>query len=191
MSLQTSGAVAEGDGDRPAVVVDKLEAVTASTKTSDDYMHRDVHLHCMCLYVYRMYVRRVRRPSQAGTKAFDVFHADPHYVLARSYSQDVVLHTMSVPTIDGFQCPTVHQDAEQNALLKALLLMPFSCNDPMMCCSVMNFRNCLSLMVRMCTRIRMMLFNLPRPRRLQVVLFSLPSRGNTHSNELGGFGIVR
>ena len=138
VSLQTSGAVAEGDDDRGAVVVDKMEAVTASTNTSDDYMHRGAHLHSMCLYVCRMCVRRVRRSSQAATKASNVFHFDPHYVLARSYSQEVVLHNAHVPTIDGFQCPTVQQDAEQNALLKALLFTPLSCVHPMMCGKVMN-----------------------------------------------------
>ena len=107
-----------------------MEAVTASTNASDDYMHRGVHLHSMCLYVYRMCVRRVRRPNQAGSKASNVFYFDPHYALARSYSQEVVLHNAHVPTIDGFLCPTVQQDAEQNALLTALLFPPLSCLHP-------------------------------------------------------------
>ena len=83
VSRQTSGDVSEGDDDG-AVVVDKMEAVTASTNTSDDYTHRGAHLRSMRLYVYRMYVRRVRRQNQEGSKASNVFHFDPHYVLARS-----------------------------------------------------------------------------------------------------------
>ncbi len=79
VSLQTSGAVAEGDDDG-AVVVDKVEAVAASTKAPDDYMQRSAHLRSMCLYVYRMYVRQVHRPSQAGIRASNVFLFDPHYV---------------------------------------------------------------------------------------------------------------
>ncbi len=72
VSLQTSGDVAESDDDDGAVVVGKVEAVTASTKASHDHVHRGVHLRSMCLYVYRTYVRRDRRPSQAGNRASNV-----------------------------------------------------------------------------------------------------------------------
>jgi hypothetical protein len=46
-------------------------------------------------------------------------------------------------------------------------------------------------MVLACTKIRLMLFSLSHPRRLQAVLRNLPNNGNTRCNELGGFGIVR
>ena len=74
----------------------------------------------------------------------NVFFFEPHYVLAKSYAQEVQLNSFCVPTIDGFQCPTVLQDPEQNALLKALLFTPFACTDPMACGNVLNFRNTLS-----------------------------------------------
>ena len=90
----------------------------------------------MCFYVYRMFVRRVRSPPPQRHCPPNVFRFEQHYALARSYVQEVTLHSASVPTIDGFQCPTVHQDAEQNALLKALLFTPFCCADPMTCGSV-------------------------------------------------------
>ncbi|MCP4003312.1 MAG: hypothetical protein GY725_03870, partial [bacterium] len=53
-------------------------------------------------------------------------------------------HHAHVPTIDGFQCPTVVQDPEQNALLKAILFTPWSCTNAVDCGSVMNFRHLLS-----------------------------------------------
>lgn len=126
------------------VVLEKVEAVTASTHVSDDYAHRGPKLQSMCFYVYRMFVRRVRRPGAKESRALNIFPFEPHYVLAKSYAQEVMLHSFAIPTIDGFQCPTVHQDAEQNALLKSLLFMPFACTDPMACGSVLNFRHALS-----------------------------------------------
>ncbi len=137
--------VGEGDGGGAGqVAVEKVEAVTTSTNVSDDYAHRGPRLGPMPLYVYRMCVRRVPRPSGQTPKACTVFPFAPHYALAKSYVQEVVLHAMCVPTIDGFQCPTVQQDAEQNALLKALLFTPFACEDPVSCGSVLNMRSLLS-----------------------------------------------
>ena len=121
MSFQCAADDAEQSDADEDVVVDKVEAVTTSTNAADDYAHRGMKLRSMCLYVYRMFVRRVRRPTCAGPCAPNVFFFEPHYALAKSYAQEVVLHAAHVPTIDGFQCPTVHQDAEQNTLLKALL----------------------------------------------------------------------
>ena len=67
-----------------------------------------------------------------------------HYALARSYVQVVILKNISVPSIDGSQCPTVEQYAEQNSLIQAILFTPWSCTDTMMCGSVMNYRILLS-----------------------------------------------
>ena len=125
-----------GDGADSDVDIDKIEACTTSTNASDDYAHRGHKLSTMCFYVYRMYVRRVRRRSPAP----NMFSFEPHYALAQSYVQEVVLHNIQVPTIDGFHCPTVVQDAEQNALLKTILFSPWSCTDPMTCGSAQNFR---------------------------------------------------
>ena len=93
----------------------------------------------MPFYVYRMYVRRVRRPGRDRARAPTLFLFEPHYALASTYAQEVVLQRISVPTIDGFQCPSVEQDAEQNALLKALLFTPWSCTDAQKCGCVSNF----------------------------------------------------
>ena len=74
-------------------------------------------------------------------KAPNIFLFEPHYALAGTYAQQAVLHRINVPTIDGFQCPTVEQDAEQNALLKALLFTPWSCTDAHKCGCVTNFNH--------------------------------------------------
>eukprot|EP00812_Abedinium_dasypus_P007843 NODE_1_length_8589_cov_4.556480.p1 GENE.NODE_1_length_8589_cov_4.556480~~NODE_1_length_8589_cov_4.556480.p1 ORF type:complete len:2586 (+),score=446.46 NODE_1_length_8589_cov_4.556480:571-8328(+) len=128
------------DGADSDVDIEKIEACTTSTNASDDYAHRGQKLSAMCFYVYRMYVRRVRKRSPAP----NIFGFEKHYVLAQSYVQEVVLHNVNIPTIDGFHCPTVDQDAEQNALLKTILFSPWSCTDPMTCGSAQNFRHLLS-----------------------------------------------
>ena len=38
-----------------------------------------------------------------------------------SYVQEVTLYKVQVPTVDGFQCPAMWQDAEQNALFNAIV----------------------------------------------------------------------
>jgi len=125
------------------VSIDKVEACTTTTNTADDYAHRGRKLWSMPYYVYRMYVHRVPRSSSGGATAPNIFRFENHYVLAKTYVQEVVLNA-HVPTIDGFQCPTVQQDVEQNALLKSLLFTPWACTDPMQCGNVMNFRHFLS-----------------------------------------------
>ena len=72
-----------------------------------------------------------------------IFFAE-HYALANTYAQQVMLHRVNVPTIHGFQCPTVQQDAEQNAILKTILFSPWRCTDPMQCGSVLMYKNLLS-----------------------------------------------
>ncbi len=95
-------------------------------------------------YVHRMYVHRIQRPPRAGATSRNIFSFELHYALAKTYVQEVVLFNAHVPTIDGFQCPTVEKDAEQNALFKALVFTPWSCTDPVQCGSVMNFCHFLS-----------------------------------------------
>ena len=89
-----------------------------------------------------MYVKRIRG-SPGKAKAPNIFPFEQHYGLFQTYVQQVVLN-VHVPTIDGFQCPTVERDAEQNALLKSLLFTPWVCTDPLNCGSVRNFGHFLS-----------------------------------------------
>ena len=84
-------------------------------------------MQSISLYVYRMYVRRVPKRSQETSHTRFAFSA--HYQLSHRYMQEVSLTRVSVPTIDGFQCPTAGNDPEQNSLLKALLFTPWICTD--------------------------------------------------------------
>ena len=56
----------------------------------------------MPYYVYRVYVRRIRRPPLRRAKAPNIFSFEQHYGLFQTYVQQVVLN-VHVPTIDGFQ----------------------------------------------------------------------------------------
>ena len=129
----------EGD-----VEVIEMDTCTTSTNTSDDYTHRGLRLQTMPFYVYRMYVRRVPKSIGSKVNAPWLFKFEEHYPLAGNYMQEVLLHRMNVPTIDGFQCPTWEQDPEQNSLLKSLLFTPWQCQDPMSCGSCNRFKHMLS-----------------------------------------------
>ena len=94
---------AHSSEDKGPVEFAAVEACTASTNTADDYAHRGPFLKAMPFYVYRMYVRRIGRTASLGEQAFMVFDFDEHYPMAVSYKQQVSLHRMTVPTIDGFQ----------------------------------------------------------------------------------------
>ena len=96
--------------------VDYMEICTKSTNEADNYAHRGAHLQSMSFYVYRMYVRRVLKRSKGQGGGARFFAFDMHYVMAPRYEQEVKLTRMSIPTIDGFQCPTWVQDPEQNPL---------------------------------------------------------------------------
>ena len=63
--------------------------------------------------------------------------------MAPRYEQEVQVTRMSIPTIDGFQCPTWTQDPEQNSLCKALLFTPWACEGPQACGSVGQYRHLL------------------------------------------------
>jgi len=76
--------------------------------------------------------------------AHNLFRFDEHYTLSRTYVQELVLNRISVPSIDGGHCPTVVQDAEQNALYKAILFSPWFCPGAIACGSVLTYRNVLS-----------------------------------------------
>ena len=120
----------------------EYEPVTTSTNTADDYAHRGPELHAMPFYVYRSWVYRVPRSGQKSTKQRRIAFT-PHYVLAHRYEQ-CLKPIQDVVTIDGFQCPTLVQDVEQNALLKAMLFTPWRCCGPQECNSVLKFRHMMS-----------------------------------------------
>ena len=132
------------DRQRATVEIMTTTACTTSTNAADDYAHRGRNLQAMPYYVYRMYVRRVRRGRQKAVPGGRLFEFEPHYALARSYAQRVRLDRMDVPTIDGFQCPTWTQDAEQNSMFKAMLFTTWSCRDALACGCVSNFEHLLS-----------------------------------------------
>ena len=117
---------------------------TTSTNTADDYAHRGAALQTMPFYVYRMRVLRHSRQSLAAAAGPNCFEFDSHYALANTYVQVVMLCRTDVPTIDGFQCPTWQQDAEQNALLKHILFTPWMCDGALNCGSVHKFSHMLS-----------------------------------------------
>ena len=107
-----------------------------------------------------------------------------------------MLHRAHVPTIDGLQRPTVSQDAEQNALLKALLFTPWSCTDPTQCGNAMNFRHFFS---NGCCDASQLAdsassgdaLSLPRPPLLPVVFLNLLGRsGATPSIERGDYDLA-
>ena len=123
------------------IVIEDVQACTSSTNTADDYAHRGIKLQCMPFYVYRMYVRRIRKPGLKGSLNPTLFHFTSHYALSRSYTQEVILTNINIPTIDGFQCPTWTQDPKQNSLLKAILFTPWACVDPMTCGEVSVYKH--------------------------------------------------
>jgi len=129
---------------RAAVEIMTTTACTTSTNAADDYAHRGRNLQAMPYYMYRMYVRRVRRGRQKAVPGGRLFEFEPHYALARSYAQRIRLDRMNIPTIDGFQCPTWTQDAEQNSMFKAMLFTPWSCRDALACGCVSKFEHLLS-----------------------------------------------
>ena len=49
-----------------------------------------------------------------------------------------------MPVVEGFQCPSWEQDAEQNALLKHIIFTPWKCDDAMHCHSHRKFETLLS-----------------------------------------------
>ena len=132
-----------GSDDEDDAQIIEMNACTTSTNTSDDFAHRGPRLQTMPYYVYRMYVRRLPR-RYAKANAQNLFAFEGHYAMASYYTQEVLLHHMSVPTIDGFQLPTWEQDPEQNSLLKSILFTPWHCQDPLTCGNCNRFAHMLS-----------------------------------------------
>ena len=143
---QSAGETPAGDGQAEAAEGEDMQVCTTSTNTADDFAHRGSRLQTMPFYIYRMYVRRVPKPSRVKVAGPRFFLFEDHYVMAHRYVQEVRLTRPHVPTIDGFQCPTWAQDPEQNSLFKALLFTPWACEGPLTCGSVSQYahllRNC-------------------------------------------------
>ena len=95
-----------------------MKVCAASTNTADDFAHRGPGLQAMPFYIYRMYVRRVQKPSRVKASGPRFFVFEDHHVMAQRYVQEVQLTRMDVPTIDGFQCPTWAQDQSRTSSSK-------------------------------------------------------------------------
>ena len=83
----------DGDGSQEDDVnIAKVEACTNSTNAADDYAHRGSKLRTMPFYVYRMYVRRIAKPSRVRARSPTIFFFEPHYAMARGHAQELRLH---------------------------------------------------------------------------------------------------
>jgi len=82
-----------------------------------------------------MFVRRTR--AGAGQMP-DVIPFEHHYALARAYAQEV-RYDFAIPRIHGLQCPTLAQDAEGNAMMKAILFGLVECEGPGFCNHIGRF----------------------------------------------------
>lgn len=107
-----------------------------TTSVVDDYIHRGEQWKDMILYVYCMHVKRVER-SRYQTQSTHVVFFDPHYKLFRTYVQRLNFYC-AVPRLVGPQIPTMDQDLETNALIKAVLFCPYRCQGICTDCSIYN-----------------------------------------------------
>jgi len=113
------GHVDGDEGDHPSRVgvEETMRSRMETTNSADDFFHRGPFLRWMDLWAYHMFVRRTR--AGAGVIP-NVIPFEPHYALARAYAQEV-RHDFAIPRIHGYQCPTLAQDPEGNAMMKAIL----------------------------------------------------------------------
>ena len=80
-----------------------------------------------------MHVKRaLRTKNQVDGPLRRFVPFEEHYALYKTHIQ-VVRVSVSVPVVEGFQCPSWEQDAEQNALLKHILFTPRKCDGAMDC----------------------------------------------------------
>lgn len=115
---------------------DPAPQLMQTTSVVDDYIHRGEQWKDMSLYVYCMHVRRVER-SRFQTQSTQVVFFDPHYKLFRTYVQRLNFYC-SVPRLVGPQIPTMHQDLETKASIKAVLFCPYRCQGICTDCSIFN-----------------------------------------------------
>ena len=66
---QPAGETPAGDEQADGADSEDMQVCTTSTNTADDYAHRGPRLQSMPYYIYRMYVRRVLKPSRAEANA--------------------------------------------------------------------------------------------------------------------------
>ena len=96
----------------------------------------------MPYYLYIAHVGRVRK-LQNGEKRRDRVPFEAHYPMAAMYEQQVRPRA-AIPMIDGFQCPTMAQEPEDNSMFKAMLFTPWACQGPTECTSCRKFDHLLA-----------------------------------------------
>ena len=135
----------EDDDEEVGAEIVNTELNTTTTNIADDYAHRGPKLRGMPYYVYQMHVSRrgLQAQKKMENELNELVPYDEHYALSKNYIQVVGPH-VSVPTIEGFQCPSWEQDSEQNSLLKHILFNPWCCNNAMDCGSHKKFTHFLS-----------------------------------------------
>jgi len=134
----------EHDANDVTAEIVSSELITTTTNFSDDFAHRGPLLRDMVYYTYDMHVKReLRTKDQVDGPLRRFVPFDEHYALYKSHIQ-VVRVTVAVPVVEGFQCPSWEQDAEQNALLKHILFTPWKCDGAMDCGSHRKFETLLS-----------------------------------------------
>ena len=134
----------EHDANDVTAEIASSELLTTTTNFSDDFAHRGPLLRHMVYYTYAMHVERaLRAKDQVDSPLRRFVPFDEHYALYKSHIQ-VVMVTVHVPVVEGFQCPSWEQDAEQNALLKHILFTPWKCDGAMDCGSHRKFETLLS-----------------------------------------------
>lgn len=109
---------------------------TETTSLQDDYLHRGRQLKDMTLYVYAMHITRVPK-TKLLAQTSELFFFSPHYPLFSRFAQKLEFYAR-VPRLVGPAVPTLAQDPETNALMKALLFTPYECSNCWCCASPTN-----------------------------------------------------
>ena len=90
----------------------------------------------MTLYVYAMHITRVPK-TKLLAQTSELFFFSPHYPLFSRFAQKLEFYAR-VPRLVGPAVPTLAQDPETNALMKALLFTPYECSNCLCCASPTN-----------------------------------------------------
>lgn len=108
-----------------------------STNMADDYAHRGPHLKDLNYFVYATFVRRMPLTSTTFNQNL-LWPFETHYPLSNTYGQEI-RYKMAIPRLCNFNCPSLVQNPEDNAMMKAFLLTPASCPGPERCHHVSRF----------------------------------------------------
>ena len=108
-----------------------------TTNMADDYAHRGPHLQDFNYFLYAMFVRRVPLTSFSSSDTL-LWPFDMHYALASTYAQEI-RYKMAVPRLCNFNCPSLLQNPEENAMMKSLLLTQSCCTGTNRCHHVGRF----------------------------------------------------